>query len=66
MAKFFHIEAKNLPLLNELMERGNDNEFIVLSVYNNIVDIAQYSQKYGNIHFVSVPHDRLDFKYRIA
>lgn len=66
MAKFYNIEEDDLKRMNELMNRKIDNEFIVLSEYNGITDICQYSSKFQNLHIVSVPNARLDWKYRIA
>ena len=66
MAKFYNIEDDDLKKMQLLMQRKIDNEFIVLSEYNGITDICQYSSKFQNLHIVSVPNARLDWSYKIA
>lgn len=56
----FFVEDNQVKLLQMLFDRKNDNEYIVLSSNGRLTDIAQYSMKYQNIHFVSVPSDKLD------
>lgn len=66
MAKFFNVESDKLKLMNVLLDRKVDNEFIVLSEYKEICDICQYSAKYQNLHIVSVPRGHLDMNYRLG
>lgn len=66
MAKFFTIKEDKVRYLSLLMERKNPNEFVVLSEYNEFVDICQYSEKYQNLHIISVPSGRLDWSKRLA
>lgn len=58
--KFYTLEQSQLVLIQMLFEHKIDNEYVVLSQFNNLCDIAQYSSKYQNIHFVTVNHNRLD------
>lgn len=60
MAKLFFVEEKDLVKLKTLMDRKVDNEYIVLGTNGTLTDIAQYSAKYMNIHFASVPSFKLD------
>ena len=58
--KFYTIEQSQMLLLQMLFEHKIDNEYTILSKYNNMCDIAQYSEKYQNIHLVTVPQNKLD------
>lgn len=66
MPKLFFIEDEHIKLMNELMKRRIDNEYIVLNSNNQLCDIAQYSCKYMNIHIATVPTEKLDSRYRLA
>lgn len=58
--KFYTLEQSQLVLVQMLFEHKIDNEYVILNKYNNYCDIVQYSQKYQNVHFVSVPQNKLD------
>lgn len=49
-----------MPYLKMLFENKIDNQYYILNSYKEFSDIVQYSAKYMNIHFVSVPTSKLD------
>lgn len=58
--KLYFIEEKQAKVILELLQRKNDNEYIILYKNNQFADIAQYSQKYSNVHLATVMIDKLD------
>lgn len=66
MQKMFFVEKEQVALMKTLLDRRIDNEYVVL--YNNgqFADIAQYSDKYQNVHLASVLISALDPTMRLA
>lgn len=65
MAKFFNIEGEQLARINRLYQRQVDGEYIILGQANGFTDIAQWSEKYMNIHIVTVRSENLRLEYRM-
>lgn len=58
--KLYFIEEKQANVILELLQRKHDNEYIILYKNNKYADIAQYSEKYSNVHLATVLVDRLN------
>lgn len=63
--KMYYIEDYQVGQICELFTRKNDNEYIVLCSNGQVSDIAQYTDKYQNVHIVSVPISKLDTTKRL-
>lgn len=60
--KMYFVSEADLETLHRLFEYRTDGMYFELRSYNNFVDIAQYSQKYRDVHFITVHRDKLDPK----
>lgn len=65
-SKFFHFDENKLMLINKLFMRQIDNEFVVLQESQTFCDIAQWSSKFKDVHIVTVPRDKLDFRNELS
>ena len=60
MKKMYFVENEQVNMFEQLFKNSIDNQYVVLNKNSTLADIAQYSQKYMNIHINTVPVDRLD------
>ena len=60
--KFYTLEEEQVQQVQKLFDNKIDNQYVVLSTYNNYADIIQYSTKYQNVHIVSVQKNKLDLE----
>lgn len=63
--KLYFIEYSDMKKIEQLFTHKFDNEYIVLNSNGNLSDIAQYSEKYQNVHFATVPCNKLDPSMRL-
>lgn len=59
--KMFFLEAEDLEKVRNLFNLRQDGAFYQIRSANGYSDIVQYSQKYQNVHFVTVPTNKLNF-----
>lgn len=60
MTKMYFLENEHVNMFEQLFNNSIDNQYVILNKHSTLADIAQYSQKYMNIHINTVPVDRLD------
>lgn len=60
MQKIYKLEESDLLKAWNLFENKRDNQYIVIGENNGYCDIVQWSNKYQNVHIVTVHKDRLD------
>lgn len=65
MSKFFYIEEELIKSVNLLFRNKFDGQFVILSKGARFSDIAQWSDKYNNVRIVTVPNDKLDFRFAL-
>ena len=59
--KMYFVNSDDVKKIERLFEMNDDEMFYELSSFNGYVDIAQYSTKYKEVHFVTVPRNKLNY-----
>ena len=64
--KMILINRDKWDVMKYLLTKPVDKYYAVLEEYNGYSTIIQYSQKYDNLHIVSVKTDNLDKAYELV
>lgn len=57
---FYTLDRQGLNNVSNLLTNKIDNQYFIVNDYGESVDIAQYSETFNNIKFITCKKDNLD------